>query len=78
MNGQAGEHLVTFLHVGSNRDIYIRSILTDANLNILKEDDIPSPDVWPIGDAAIIEDQPLTATTQGPPSLPSSLYELYH
>lgn len=35
------------------------------NLNILKEDGNSDPDVWAIGDAAIIENQVLPATAQG-------------
>lgn len=49
---------------GFKKDERTGGILTDANLNILREDDAPSPDVWAIGDAAIIEDQPLPATAQ--------------
>ncbi|KAK0450299.1 FAD/NAD-P-binding domain-containing protein [Desarmillaria tabescens] len=40
------------------------SLITDHHLNIIESDDSPNPDVWAIGDAAIIEDNHLPATAQ--------------
>lgn len=45
------------------------SVITNPNLNILNEKGFSNPDVWAIGDAATIEDQPLPATAQGTISL---------
>ncbi|KAF5325211.1 hypothetical protein D9619_009736 [Psilocybe cf. subviscida] len=40
------------------------SIITDEHLNVIMTDGKPNPDVWAIGDAAVIPDQPLPATAQ--------------
>lgn len=49
------------------------SILTDEHLNVLMKDTgTPNPDVWAIGDAAIIKGNPLPATAQG--ELPSPVH----
>ncbi|EIM87464.1 FAD/NAD-P-binding domain-containing protein [Stereum hirsutum FP-91666 SS1] len=40
------------------------SLFTDDNLNILRADGTPDPDVWGIGDAAMIEGVALPATAQ--------------
>jgi len=41
-----------------------QSLLTDSQLNIITADGQPDPDVWAIGDAAIIKDAVLPATAQ--------------
>jgi NADH dehydrogenase FAD-containing subunit len=41
------------------------TLITDDHLNVLKNDGIPDPDVWAIGDAAMIDGTPLPATAQG-------------
>lgn len=43
----------------------ISSLFTDDNLNILRADGTPDPDVWGIGDAAMVEGLALPATAQG-------------
>lgn len=50
-----------------SKSLLIYSILTDNHLNVLNKDGVPNPDVWAIGDAAIIQDQRLPATAQGSP-----------
>ncbi|KZT04901.1 FAD/NAD(P)-binding domain-containing protein [Laetiporus sulphureus 93-53] len=47
------------------KDTRTGSLLTDEHLNVLMKDSgKPDPDVWAIGDAAIIKGQPLPATAQ--------------
>ncbi|OSD00481.1 FAD/NAD-P-binding domain-containing protein [Trametes coccinea BRFM310] len=42
-----------------------RSLVTNGNLNVLMKDtNAPDPDVFAIGDAALIQDEPLPATAQ--------------
>ena len=41
------------------------SLITNDHLNVIMNDGKSNPDVWAIGDAAIIEDAPLPATSQG-------------
>jgi hypothetical protein len=43
------------------------SLLTDNQLNVITKSGAPDPDVWAIGDAAMIQDQRLPATAQGHP-----------
>jgi hypothetical protein len=43
----------------------VKSLLTDDNLNVITEDGQIDPDVWAIGDAAIIKTAVLPATAQG-------------
>jgi NADH dehydrogenase FAD-containing subunit len=43
------------------------SLLTDDNLNVITKDGTPDPDVWAIGDAAVMQNQRLPATAQGQP-----------
>lgn len=43
----------------------IISLFTDDNLHVLLADGTPDPDVWAIGDAAMIEGLALPATAQG-------------
>lgn len=48
--------------------IDIRSLITDEHLNvIMKDTGKPDPDVWAVGDAAMINGTPLPATAQGAP-----------
>lgn len=54
----------------------IPSLLTDDNLNVITKDEgTPDPDVWAIGDAAVMQDQRLPATAQGQPSRSIVSYE---
>lgn len=49
----------------AEKDPKTASILTDEHLNVLMKDTgAPNPDVWAIGDAAIIKGNPLPATAQ--------------
>jgi NADH dehydrogenase FAD-containing subunit len=41
------------------------SLLTDDHLNVITKDGNPDPDVWAIGDAAVMQNQRLPATAQG-------------
>ncbi|KAF8186372.1 pyridine nucleotide-disulfide oxidoreductase-domain-containing protein [Pholiota molesta] len=41
-----------------------KSFLTDHHLNIIMDNGKPNPDVWAIGDAAQVMDEPLPATAQ--------------
>ena len=41
------------------------TLMTDDHLNVLSNDGIPDPNVWAIGDAAMIDGTPLPATAQG-------------
>jgi NADH dehydrogenase FAD-containing subunit len=50
---------------GFKKDQRSGGIITDENLNILGEDDVPDKDVWAIGDAAVVEGRVLPATAQG-------------
>lgn len=43
----------------------MKSLLTDDNLNVITKDGQIDPDVWAIGDAAIIKTAVLPATAQG-------------
>lgn len=43
----------------------IRSLITNNHLNVFNTDGTPDPNVWAIGDAAMIQDQRLPATAQG-------------
>ena len=43
----------------------MKSLLTDDNLNVITKDGKIDPDVWAIGDAAIIKTAVLPATAQG-------------
>jgi NADH dehydrogenase FAD-containing subunit len=47
------------------KDWKTTTLITDNHLNVLKNDGIPDPDVWAIGDAAMIDGTPLPATAQG-------------
>ena len=47
------------------------SLLTDDNLNVITKDGI-DPDVWAVGDAAIIKTAVLPATAQGRYPCPQS------
>ena len=55
---------------------WTHSIITDAHCQVIMSSGEPDPDVFAIGDAAIIADLPLPATAQGQsggppaPSLP--------
>jgi len=43
----------------------ITSLIVDNQLNIVMEDGNVNPDVWALGDAAVIEETRLPATAQG-------------
>jgi hypothetical protein len=43
----------------------VESLLTDDNLNVITKDGQIDPDIWAIGDAAIIKTTVLPATAQG-------------
>ena len=55
--------------------IYSRtlSLITDENLNVIMENRQPNPDVWAVGDAAQIFDNPLPSTSQG-----ASYHDTFH
>jgi len=46
------------------KDTKTSSLFTDEHLNVLMKDGAANPDVWAVGDAAIIKGQPLPATAQ--------------
>jgi len=46
------------------KDEKTNSLLTDNHLNVITKNGTPDPDVWAIGDAAVIQDQRLPATAQ--------------
>jgi len=49
------------------KDEKTNSLLTDNHLNVITESGAPDPDVWAIGDAAVMQEQRLPATAQGQP-----------
>ena len=49
----------------SRLTLRVKSLLTDDNLNVIAKDGQIDPDVWAIGDAAIIKTAVLPATAQG-------------
>ncbi|CCM05611.1 uncharacterized protein FIBRA_07840 [Fibroporia radiculosa] len=49
----------------AEKDTRTASLITDEHLNVvMKDTGKPDPDVWAVGDAAIIKDNPLPATAQ--------------